>query len=197
MRTVMDSIRTVMAGAKAPPGHWEVACDYALWNLIRTTVKGPNWETPYELSTGTKPNLSIARPFGAVGWRYVNEDEPHRGRRTATVRDRGDDTPGAYLLLDSDNVERKRLQFLCKGYEGLKGLEGMAPEVVTGVDESGEQLDWPNWKRAPLFDRPATRSTTKVAIAEDLYSDEDDDLDIPDLLGDSDDEDSVYEEYDY
>ena len=207
MRTVLDCVRTVMAGAEAPPGHWQYACDYALWNLNRTTVKGPNGETPYELSTGMKPDVSIARPFGAVGWRFVHEDEPHRGKRTATGRDRGvmcrmigyaEDTPGAYLLLDGDNVVRKRLQFICKGYEGLKGLEGMAPEVVTGVDESGDQLDWPNLRRVPLFERPATRSTTKVATVEDEYSaDEDDDDDVPDYASHSDDDESVFDITDY
>ena len=130
IRTLSDKIRTVLARYGTSPGKWQYAADYAIWTLNRTRLKDGVNKTPYEIATGNKPDLSLARPFDCPGWCFIHPDERRRGslsHRANQCKMLGysPGTEGGYLVLDKDNVIRNRHQVFFKEYPGMKGLEDM------------------------------------------------------------------------
>jgi hypothetical protein len=62
-RTISRAMRAMLAGAKLPPKFWPYCFAYIL-RLYNLTVHEGHTQTPYELCSGKRPNLSYIRTFG-------------------------------------------------------------------------------------------------------------------------------------
>jgi hypothetical protein len=62
-RTIADGIRTMLAGASMPPKFWPYAFHHFI-RLYNVTPHGSNSASPYEICSGSKPDLSSLCVFG-------------------------------------------------------------------------------------------------------------------------------------
>ena len=62
-RTIADAARTMLAGARLPPKFWPCAFHHFL-RLCNVTAHGDRDASPFELCTGSKPNLCLLRVWG-------------------------------------------------------------------------------------------------------------------------------------
>ena len=79
IQNVMDKARTLMIEYNVPPKYWEYAIVTACYYLNRTPNRN-NTSTPYELVTGTKPDVSHFVPFFCPGYYHVSVEERHQLR---------------------------------------------------------------------------------------------------------------------
>ncbi|GJT78157.1 ribonuclease H-like domain-containing protein [Tanacetum coccineum] len=63
-RTLIEAVRTMLAGSKLPTTFWAEAVDTACYVQNRVLVVKPHNKTPYELFHSRTPTLSFMRPFG-------------------------------------------------------------------------------------------------------------------------------------
>jgi hypothetical protein len=62
-QTIADAMRTMLAGANLPMKFWPYAFHHFL-RISNTTVHGDKDATPFELCSGSRPDLSLLRVFG-------------------------------------------------------------------------------------------------------------------------------------
>ncbi|GJT07633.1 putative ribonuclease H-like domain-containing protein [Tanacetum coccineum] len=65
-RTLIEAARTMLADSKLPTMFWTEAVSTACYVLNRVLVTNPYNKTPYELVSGTVPNISHLKPFGCL-----------------------------------------------------------------------------------------------------------------------------------
>ncbi|GJT16124.1 ribonuclease H-like domain-containing protein [Tanacetum coccineum] len=63
-RTLIESVRTMLADSKLPTNFWAEAVNTACYVQNRVLVVKPHNKTSYELFHGRTPTLSFMRPFG-------------------------------------------------------------------------------------------------------------------------------------
>ena len=73
--TLVEMARTALHAAGLPLYWWEHALRYANYIRNRLPTRARMGVTPYELWTGVKPTLALARPFGCMALYYI----PKRG----------------------------------------------------------------------------------------------------------------------
>ena len=65
-RTVMDMVRSMMKAKDMPKEFWAEAVACAVYVLNRCSSRSIKKQTPYEIWSGNKPNISYLRVFGCV-----------------------------------------------------------------------------------------------------------------------------------
>ncbi|GJY36085.1 retrovirus-related pol polyprotein from transposon TNT 1-94 [Tanacetum coccineum] len=63
-RTLIEAVRTMLAGSKLPTTFWAKAVNTACYVQNKVLIIKPHNKTPYELFLDRKPALSFMRPFG-------------------------------------------------------------------------------------------------------------------------------------
>ncbi|CAI7882443.1 unnamed protein product [Closterium sp. NIES-53] len=76
MRTVVESVRTMLLHMGVQHHWWHLALRQAIWvhNCLERSALPPG-TTPYQLFTGTKPDLSMARVWGCMAQFLVPEQQ--------------------------------------------------------------------------------------------------------------------------
>ncbi|KAJ3474391.1 hypothetical protein NLI96_g12482 [Meripilus lineatus] len=67
-RTLVEHMRAMLLPSGLPPSLWGEALMHAVWLKNRTATRALPNTTPYEQSTGSKPDLSILREFGCKAY---------------------------------------------------------------------------------------------------------------------------------
>ena len=70
----MDKAESMRHLASLPPW-WEFAVDYAVYVYSRTPMRCINWQTPYELMDGQKPDIKYLRVLGCAAWVWLPEEK--------------------------------------------------------------------------------------------------------------------------
>lgn len=71
--TIGGHMRAMLISSGLPESFWGHAALYAVWLRNRTPTKKTAPQTPLEVLTGEKPDLSRARPFGCRVWVRVDD----------------------------------------------------------------------------------------------------------------------------
>ncbi|CAI5979908.1 unnamed protein product [Closterium sp. NIES-65] len=86
MRTVVESVRTMLLHMGVQHHWWHLALRQAVWVrncLERSTL--PPGTTPYQLLTGKKPDLSLARVWGCMA-QFLVPEQQHGGKLKPKAR---------------------------------------------------------------------------------------------------------------
>ena len=68
-RTIMEGARALLLAAKLPELLWAEAANHFIWLRNRVPTKTlPNYQTPIEIATGNRPDLSNVREWGHKVW---------------------------------------------------------------------------------------------------------------------------------
>ena len=70
-RTIMNKARAMLIQAKLPKMYWGEAVLAAQYLYNRTPHSAIGYKTPYELKTGTKPDISHIRVWGSIAYRKL------------------------------------------------------------------------------------------------------------------------------
>ncbi|CAI7770398.1 unnamed protein product [Closterium sp. NIES-53] len=156
MRTVVESVRTMLLHMGVQHHWWHLALRQAVWVrncLERSTL--PSGTTPYQLLTGQRPDLSLARIWGCMAQFFVPEQQ-RGGKLKPKAR------WGLHLGVSAAS----------KGWELL---DVDANRVVTTSDVVFyEAISWAEWKsehgpvsgRTPSTPPTDTSSATLPLLAE-------------------------------
>ena len=68
MHTCGEATRTLLIASGLPRYLWAEAMAHACWIQNRTPTRALDGKTPYEMTTGRKPNLTGIQRFGAVAY---------------------------------------------------------------------------------------------------------------------------------
>jgi hypothetical protein len=74
MQTVLDKTRTLLAACQAPLKYWDYALTMATY-LIQRTPNVHSDKTPFEILTGTRPDISNMVHFFAPGVYHLTKEE--------------------------------------------------------------------------------------------------------------------------
>jgi len=78
-RTIIESARALLLRASLDPDRfWSYAVETAVFLHNRTNIVNPQGQTPHELFTGQKPDVSLLRTFGCKA--IVHSAEEHPGK---------------------------------------------------------------------------------------------------------------------
>ena len=72
-RTTMDKAESLRHQAGLPSSWWEFAVDHAVYVYNRTPMRRLQWQTPYELIHGEKPDISHIRVLGCGAYVWLPE----------------------------------------------------------------------------------------------------------------------------
>ncbi len=71
IRTLMDKSEAMRHDACIPQSWWEFSFEHAVHLYNRTPIHRLEWQTPYELLNGTKPDISQLRIFGCGAYVFL------------------------------------------------------------------------------------------------------------------------------
>ena len=74
-RTLTEMVRCMLIGAGLPKSFWEYGYKYAAWVKNRFITTKRKTITPWELMTGEKPSLALARVFGCMAQVWIPKEE--------------------------------------------------------------------------------------------------------------------------
>ena len=74
-RTLMETVRSMLANAKLPQKFWAEALSTAAYLRNRSPTKAVKQMTPFEAWTNEKPNVEHLRVFGCDAYSHVAKDE--------------------------------------------------------------------------------------------------------------------------
>lgn len=74
-RVVCEKARCLLFDAELPTEFWAEACNCAVYLRNRTIASGLNNKTPFEMWTGTKPDLSHLRIFGSTVMVHIPKEK--------------------------------------------------------------------------------------------------------------------------
>ena len=77
-RTLMESVRTMLADSKLPHRFWAEALATSVYLKNRSPTKALEGITPYEAWNNTKPDVSFLRVFGCTAFAHVPKVERHK-----------------------------------------------------------------------------------------------------------------------
>ena len=80
-RTIMEAALSMLLAAGMSKGFWEEAVKTAVHVRNRAPKKSLDWRTPFEIITGSKPDVSHFRVFGCLAYRHIHKD--HRRKLDA------------------------------------------------------------------------------------------------------------------
>lgn len=109
-RTLIEMVRSMLAGAKLPQKFWAEALSTAAYLRNRSPTKAVVGKTPFEAWTGEKPRVDHLRTFGCVAYAHIAKDERRKldsKARRCIFLGYGTETRG-YRLYDP---ERERVFF--------------------------------------------------------------------------------------
>ncbi|CAI7740910.1 unnamed protein product [Closterium sp. NIES-54] len=172
MRTVVESVRTMLLHMGMQHHKWHLALRLAVWvhNCLERSTPPPG-TTPYQLLAGMKPDLTLARVWGCMVQFMVPEQQ--RGGKLAPKA-----RWGLHLGVSPAS----------KGWEVLD-LTDLLRDAVAGVPITKPELRRTGRARRPperlSFHAclpPAAFTTVYDEVADDLlYNDAEEDEDLPEL----------------
>lgn len=74
-RTIVETARSMLAGAKLPRKFWAEAVSTAVYLRNRSPTTAVEGMTPYEALTGEKPRVDMLRVFGCLAYAHIPKDE--------------------------------------------------------------------------------------------------------------------------
>lgn len=74
-KTLMKTVRSMLADAKLPQKFWAEALSTAVYLRNRSPMEAVKEMTPFEAWTGEKPNVDHLRVFGCTVYGHVPKDE--------------------------------------------------------------------------------------------------------------------------
>lgn len=83
-RTLIESVRSMLAGAKLPQKFWAEVLSTAVYLRNRSPTTAVQGMTPVEAWTGKKPDVCHLRAFGCVAYAHVAKDD--RGKLDSKAR---------------------------------------------------------------------------------------------------------------
>lgn len=107
-RTLMESVRTMLADSKLPHRFWAEALSTSVYLRNRSPTKALEGITPYEAWNNIKPDVSFLRAFGCTAYAHVPKVERHKldyKSRKCVMLGYSDNRKG-YRLYD---IERKKV----------------------------------------------------------------------------------------
>ena len=75
IRTIMEKAQALRFTACLPPSWWEFCVEHSVHLHNRSPIARLNWQTPLEVLTGTKPDVSHLRIFGCGAYVYLPEEK--------------------------------------------------------------------------------------------------------------------------
>ena len=140
-RTLLDMVRSMMSQADLPISFWGYALETAAFLLNRTPTKTVE-KTPYEVWTGTEPNLSFLKIWGCVAHvKKLTSDKLESKSAVCLFVGYPKETKGYYFYSKAENkvfVARKAVflekEFLLKKNSGSKIELGESQVPQTPVE---------------------------------------------------------------
>ncbi|CAI7809963.1 unnamed protein product [Closterium sp. NIES-53] len=194
MRTVVESVQTMLLHMGVQHHWWHLTLRQAVWvrNCLEWSTLQPG-TTPYQLLTGKKPDLSLARVWGCMAQFLVPEQQ--RGGKMKPKARWGlhlgvsEESKGWELLNIADNrvVTTSDMVFYenmsLVGDDSDDGGEAKESTDSDEVEVHGRPRRTGRLRRPPDFFVPTTFTTVYDVDADDLaYEDaQDDDEEFPEL----------------
>ena len=132
-RTLVEMVRSMLADSGLGQQYWQEALKMATYLRNRSPTKANGGAmTPIEMFTGSKPNLRFVKPFGTIGYIYINA---HRRGKLDSKAEKGRLVgmgPKGYKMLSSSGkiIDTVHVTF------AEKGLLPKAEDV--DIDSEGE-----------------------------------------------------------
>ena len=76
-RTLVETMRSMLAGAKLPHKFWAEALSTAVYLQNRSPTKAVKEMTPYQAWTGERPTVQHLRIFGCTVFAHVQNEEEY------------------------------------------------------------------------------------------------------------------------
>ena len=70
-QTIMAITRCILIESRLPYNYWSFAVHHAVYTMNRLPTKRIEWQTPYELWQGNKPDVHHLRPFGCIAYAHL------------------------------------------------------------------------------------------------------------------------------
>lgn len=106
-RTLIESVRTMLTDSKLPHKFWAEALSTAVYLRNRSSTKALEGVTPYEVWSGTKPNVTSFWIFGCSAYAHVPRSERRKldsKARTCVILGYGASQKG-YRLYDVERMK--------------------------------------------------------------------------------------------
>ena len=68
---IMSIIRWILIESTLPYNYWSFAVHHAVYTINRLSIKRIEWQTPYELWQGRKPDVHQLRSFGCIAYAHL------------------------------------------------------------------------------------------------------------------------------
>ena len=111
--TLVESVRSMLAGASLPHEFWAEALSTAVYLRNRSPMKPVDGMTPFEAWTKKKPSVSHLRVFACAAYAHIPKDErgklDHKARKCILVGF-GEETKG-YRLYNPNSPNRRKVFF--------------------------------------------------------------------------------------
>ena len=163
IRRLVTLARTMVIAGRIPLRFWHEALEYACWVHNRVPSAAHNNKSPFEIRYCSKPDTSMARPFGARCWVHKLPNEIGRGNKFVQRAYGPPNERAAFLGISEDATGQKGYRV----YIDKKGVQFIVRKSVT-FDEGK------TWNKHGLKARPGELRFEP--------------LETPDTTGDSDDE---------
>jgi Reverse transcriptase (RNA-dependent DNA polymerase)/gag-polypeptide of LTR copia-type/Integrase core domain/GAG-pre-integrase domain/Domain of unknown function (DUF4219)/Zinc knuckle len=149
-RTVIEMGRSLLKHAKLPKDFWAEAVGAAVYLLNRAPTKALNGETPIQVWSGKKPDVSHLKVFGCIAYRFINEQK----------RDKLDNKALKQIFIGYS--ERT------KGYRLYNPVDGKVTVNRSVVFDEGNYWNW-NEKEEAKIDGTVTGTATIGDEIEDMW----------------------------
>ena len=154
-RTLVETMRSMLADSKMPPRLWAEALSTAVYLLNISPTKSVNKMTSFEAWMGEKPNVEHLRTFGCAVYAHVPKDERKKldmKTRKCVLLGYGTEIKG-YRLYDPErarvfhsrdvifNEKEKGMEKAPETmYEGKRYVQIECPSIEERVDEDTEPV---------------------------------------------------------
>ena len=172
-RTLVETIRSMLADSKLPPRFWAEALSTAVYLRNRSPTKSVNGMTPFEVWVGEKPNVEHLRTFGCAAYAHIPKDERKKldmktrkcvllGYGTETKGYRLYDPKRARVFYSRDVIFNEKEHGMEKEpetvQEGKRYVQIECPSIEEPVDEDTEPVQTTNEEPSVSGLRRSSRS---------------------------------------
>ena len=143
-RTLVESVRSMLADSQLPKRFWAEALATAVYLRNRSPATAVKGKTPYEVWTGSKPNVSHLRIFGCDAYAHVPKDERSKldsKTKRSIFLGYGQGVKGYRLY---DNVKKRIFYSRDVIFNEIKTSNQDDDKNVVKADDSFVELDFSN-----------------------------------------------------